>query len=90
MHTYIDHTHTYMQVCTHTRMHARTHMCMCLHECIQCVRVTLQALLSSTLPPNSARTGYATEGAHHNTTYLSTSALDQRPVEHFGTNKTWR
>ena len=36
---------------------------------------TPQALLSDTLPPNSARTGYATEGALFISAQLSTDAV---------------
>ena len=40
------------------------------------------------LPPNSARSGYATEGALFISTQLSTDAAGQRPPKGLGTNKT--
>ena len=40
------------------------------------------------LPPNSARFGYATEGALFISAQLSSDAVMQRPPKGFGTDKT--
>ena len=100
MHTHvnacIDHTHMQARTHTFTHMHAHrhTHTCLCAHNaysvcvCV-CVRERDTPNLAFRHPSSKpARTGYATEGVHHITTYMSTSALDQYTVERFGTNKT--
>ena len=51
---------------------------------------TLQASLSSTLPPNSAITGYATEGALFISVHPSTKIVLKAPSNFFSLRKCMR